>query len=124
MGNMTDDKITIEEIRKYACKFLDDRDWRKFHSPKNVSIAITTEASELLEIFRFKSDEEIEELLKTEEREKVEDELSDIFLNVLRFSEINNIDLASALENKIIKSEKKYPVEKCKGKNKKYNEYN
>lgn len=119
-----DKETTIEELKLLIQKFMDDRDWRKFHNPKDLSITIVTEASELLELFRFKSDEEINELFESERRVEIEDEVSDVLMNILRFADLNNIDLSTALKRKIEKSELKYPVDKCKGKNKKYNEYN
>ena len=118
-----DENTNIEELKLLTRKFMDERDWRQFHNPKDLAITIVTEASELLEIFRFKSNDEILELFKSQKREKIEDEIADILLNVLRFVDLNDIDLSAALKNKIEKSEKKYPVDKCKGKNKKYNEY-
>ena len=118
-----DKETRVEELKNMTKKFMDDRDWRKFHTPKDLAITITTEAAELLEIFRFKSEYEIEELFESDGREKIEDELADVLMNICRFAEISNIDLTSALKNKIEKSEKKYPVDICRGKNKKYNEY-
>ena len=118
-----DKETTVEELKRMTKKFMDDRDWRKFHNPKDLAITIATESAELLEIFRFKNEEEINELLNTDKRVEIEDELADVLLNIFRFSDLYNVDLSSALKTKIEKSEKKYPVEKCKGKNKKYNEY-
>ena len=118
-----DKNTVVEELKNMTKKFMDDREWRKFHTPKDLAITISTEAAELLEIFRFKSESEIEELLKSDRREKIEDELADVLMNICRFAEISNIDLTSALKNKIEKSERKYPIVVCKGKNKKYNEY-
>ena len=118
-----DEKMTVEELKQIGKKFLDDRDWRQFHNPKDLAITIVTEASELLEIFRFKNEIEINNILNSNKKICIEDELADVFLNVVWISEMNDIDLSKALINKIEKSEKKYPIEKCKGKNKKYDEY-
>ena len=118
-----DKETTVEELKMITKKFMDDRDWRKVHNPKDLAITIATESEKLLEIFRFKNEEEINELLNTDRRIEIEDELADVLLNIFRFSDLYNVDLSSALKTKIEKSEKKYPVEKCKGKNKKYNEY-
>lgn len=118
-----DKETTVEELKLLTKKFMDDRDWRQFHNPKDLAITISTESAELLEIFRFKSEDEIKELLISDKKIEIEDELADIVLNVCRFAEMNNIDISSALKRKIAKSELKYPIDKCKGKNKKYNEY-
>ena len=118
-----DKKTTIEELKLLTNKFMDDRDWGRFHNPKDLAITISTESAELLEIFRFKSEEEIKELFVSEKKIEIEDELADIVLNVCRFASMNDIDISTALKRKIVKSELKYPIETCKGKNKKYTEY-
>ncbi len=118
-----DKNMTVEEVKNIAQKFYDDRDWGKFHNPKDLAIAIEIEATELLEIFRFKNEDQVKEIMSGEKREKVEDEVGDILLNLLRFAQMNDIDLSEALISKIRKSEIKYPVSKVKGKNLKYNEY-
>ena len=118
-----DNKITIEQLKKEVQKFCEDRDWNQFHNPKELAIGISTEANELLQIFRFKSEEDMKVLMNSEKKTEVEEELADVFYFVLRFAQMNNIDLSQAVENKIEKNNKKYPVEKAKGCNKKYNEY-
>ena len=119
-----DDKTSIEELKKRVQTFCEDRDWDQFHNPKELSIGLITESAELLEHFRFKDDEQMKELFKdNKKREEIEHELADSLFFILRFAQMNNIDLDSALENKIIHNNKKYPVEKSKGKNHKYTEY-
>ncbi len=120
---MLDSKTNINELKKKVQKFCEDREWDKFHNPKDLSIMISTESAELLEIFRYKNLDEIKEIMNSKKRIDVEDELADVLFGVLRFSQMNDIDLTTALENKIEKSAKKYPVDLVKGKNKKYNEY-
>ena len=89
----------------------------------DLAIGITTESSELLDIFRFKSDEEIEKYFdNTQKRMEICEEVSDVFFLLLRFSQKYNIDLEAELIKKIEINDRKYPVEKAKGKNKKYNE--
>ena len=118
-----DKETTVEELKSLTNKFMDDRDWGRFHNPKDLAITISTEAAELLEIFRFKSEEEIKELFVSEKKIEIEDELADIVLNVCRFASMNDIDISTVLKRKIIKSELKYPIEKCKGNNKKYTDF-
>lgn len=104
-------------------KFCEDRDWDQFHSPKDLAIGLTTEASEVLELFRFKSDLEVNELLKTEKfKEKLRDEAADVFFFLLRLCQMNSIDLEDSFKNKLLKNAEKYPIDKSKGSNKKYNE--
>jgi hypothetical protein len=76
----------------------------------------------LLDLFRFKNGEEIHDRL-VNKREHIEDELADVLFFVLRFAQMNDIDLKEALEHKMAKNAVKYPVDKVKGNNKKYNEY-
>jgi NTP pyrophosphatase (non-canonical NTP hydrolase) len=117
-----DNRTTIEDLKNKVKKFCEKRDWDQFHNPKEIAIGISIESSELLEIFRWlKTDEEIKARF-AQKRDDVEDELADILYFVLRLAQLQNIDLAQALENKIAKNEKKYPVEKSKGSTKKYDE--
>ena len=118
-----DKKTTIEELKKKVQKFCEDRDWDQFHNPKELAIGISTEANELLQIFRFKSEKDMQILMNSDKKTEVEEELADVLYFVLRFAQMNNIDLSNAVENKIEKNNKKYPLEKAKGCNKKYNEY-
>ena len=118
-----DKETTVEELKLLTKKFMDDRDWRQFHNPKDLAITFSTESAELLEIFRFKTNDEVKDLFNSDKKVEIEDELAAIVLNVCRFAEMSDIDIYSALKRKIAKSELKYPIDKCKGKNKKYNEY-
>lgn len=118
-----DNKITIKELKLKVQKFCEDRDWDQFHNPKDLSIMLITEASELLEIFRFKSDEQIKQIMSSEKRLNVEEEVADVLFSIIRFAQMNNMDLTTILENKIEKNDKKYPADLVRGKNKKYNEY-
>ena len=117
-----DENKKIIELKERVREFMTARDWRKFHSPKDLAVIINLEASELLEIFRFQNDEEQKETMKNKKQE-ISDELSDVLMNVLEFADMYDIDLSSSLEYKIKKAEEKYPIDKCKGKNKKYTEY-
>ena len=121
---MNDKHITLEELKEKVKEFCEKRDWDQFHNPKELAIGISTEANELLQIFRFKSEEDMKKVMSSEKKIEVEEELADVLYFVLRFAQMNNIDLSSAVSNKIKKNNEKYPVEKVKGCNKKYNEYN
>lgn len=118
-----DKKITIEQLKNKVEEFCEKRDWDQFHNPKELAIGISTEANELLQIFRFKSEEDMKKIMSSDKKIEVEEELADVLYFVLRFAQMNNIDLSSAVSNKIKKNNNKYPVEKAKGCNKKYNEY-
>jgi len=119
-----DDMVTrVAELKQMVKKFSEERDWDQFHNAKDLAIGIVTEASELLETFRFKSDMEVEDLFQDESSaKKIRDELADIFYFTLRLAQKYNIDVSKALDEKIKDNAKKYPVEKAKGSNKKYTE--
>lgn len=116
---MSDISMLIQQIKE----FCEQRDWDQFHSPKELAIGLSTESNELLDIFRFKTEEQMAEMLQTDEkREEISDELADIFFFLLRFSQMYDLDLKEGLEKKLRKNNEKYPVAKIKGKNLKYTE--
>ncbi|MFH1365737.1 MAG: nucleotide pyrophosphohydrolase [archaeon] len=118
-----DQETKLHDLKEKVKKLCDERDWDQFHGAKDLAIGIITEASEVLEHFRFKSEKEVEDLFKNpEKREHIEDEMADVMWFLFRLAQKYNIDLSEAFERKIGKFEKKYPVDKAKGSNKKYNE--
>lgn len=120
---MQDSGTSVEDLKKMVNKFCEERDWDQFHNSKDLAIGMVTEASELLQLFRFKDTDECTDIMKrTESRTAICDELSDVLYFVLRFAHMNDIDLSSALKKKLLKNDIKYPVESCKGSNKKYDE--
>ncbi len=120
---MNDNKTNINELKNVVKKFCDDRNWDQFHNPKDVAIGISSESAELLDLFRFKSEAEINEMMSDiKKREMIGEELADIIFMSLRFAQKFNFDISDELQSKINKNAKKYPIEKSKGSNKKYNE--
>ncbi len=118
-----DDELRIRDLKDKVKAFCQERDWEKFHNAKDLALSMSIEASELLEHFRWKDHEESDAIFKDEKkREQIADELSDVLYFLLRFSQKYDIDLSESLFNKIKKNEEKYPVDKFKGSNKKYNE--
>jgi NTP pyrophosphatase (non-canonical NTP hydrolase) len=118
-----DKDTTIDELKNTVQDFCEKRDWDQYHNPKDLSIGILTEASELIELFRFKDLEEIEQLFDDPKKyEDIKRELADVFFFILRFAQMNNIDLSDALESKIKINKFKYPTDLFKGSNKKYDE--
>lgn len=115
---------TLAELKTSVSDFCESRDWRQFHTPDQLAIGISTEAGELLSLFRFKTEAQIINLLSSnKEREEIEDEVADVLFFLCRFAEVCNIDLAVALETKLAKNNAKYPVALSKGKNLKYTEF-
>lgn len=92
--------------------FCDARDWRKYHTPKELAIGMATESSELLQLFRFMSDERIAEMFEdAEQRQAIEDEVADTLLFLLRFTDLNDIDLPAALSSKLNRNGERYPID-------------
>lgn len=111
---------SIKELTKKIVAFRDARDWKQFHTPKDLAISLSLEASEVLEHFQWKNNEEVVKYLK-ENKEEIGDELGDVFNYLLLLSDAAGVNIMVAAENKLIKNEKKYPVDKAKGRHTKYN---
>ena len=114
---MSDIKKLIEEV----VKFRNEREWQHFHKPKDMAISLALEAAEVLEHFQWKTEEEVEQYLKTH-KEHIADELSDVLWWVLLMSHDLEIDIYRAFLRKKKKNEEKYPIEKSRGTHKKYTE--
>ena len=112
----------VKTLTKRIIEFRDAREWKKFHQPKDVAIALVLEAAEVIEHFQWKSEQETKKYLRTN-RESVAEELADVLYCVLLMSRDLGIDILDALDRKMDQNEKKYPVEKAKGNAKKYTEF-
>ena len=108
----------MKELMDRINQFRDERDWRKFHNEKDLAISISLEASELLELFQWKKSEEVVEKSLQEIRE----ELADVFIYSFMMADNLNLDVEEIIKSKLDLNEQKYPVEKSRGSNKKYNE--
>jgi NTP pyrophosphatase (non-canonical NTP hydrolase) len=109
---------SLQQATERVEKFCDERDWDQFHSPKDLAIGAITEASELLEIFRFKTEEEMQAMLHDPDtREHIGQELADVFYFLLRFAQRFDFDLLSEFEAKMVRNGLRYPVERAKGSN-------
>ncbi len=116
-----DKTTTIEELKQRVRVFCEERDWDPFHNPKDLAIGISTEAGELLDLFRFKTAEQMKEMfLEDTSLGHIEDELADIMFFVVRFAQMYGLDLDKCLQKKMKQNGEKYPVEKSRGKNLKY----
>jgi dCTP diphosphatase len=117
-GNQDSIAILRDELRQFAA----ERDWDQFHSPKNLAMALSVEAAELLEHFQWVSDAESADLTP-EKHAKVREELADVLLYLIRLADKLHVDLATAAADKLRVNAKKYPVQKARGSNKKYTEF-
>ena len=105
------DKELIDRI----IKFRDDRDWKQFHNPKDLAIALNVEAGELLESFLWKSSDDVD-------LDKVREELADVVIYLVLMSDVCGLNLSEIVNSKLEKNATKYPVDKSKGSSKKYTE--
>lgn len=112
----------LDELRQRLRNFATERDWDQFHSPKNLSMALSVEASELVECFQWLTEEQSRNLT-ADQRAAVIDEIADIQLYLVRLADKLNVDIPSAIHQKILKNEAKYPAEQVRGSAKKYTEY-
>jgi dCTP diphosphatase len=119
---MTDSKTTILRLKKRVDQFVKERDWQQFHTAKNISTSIAIETAELMEHFQW-DDYQNDASWSAKKKVEIADEVADIVVYALDFCNAFNIDLAQAIDNKIKKNEKKYPVKKVKGKSHKYTYY-
>jgi dCTP diphosphatase len=118
---MTNSK-TLNALTQQLRDYADARDWQQFHSPKNLAMALSVEASELVEIFQWLTEAQSQEL-STEQRQQTEYEIADIFLYLLRMADRLNIDIVDVAKKKILVNEKRYPAERVRGSSKKYTAY-
>jgi NTP pyrophosphatase (non-canonical NTP hydrolase) len=109
----------FEYLYKKILKFRNDRDWAKYHDPKNLSQAISIEAAELQEIFLWKTNDESCNLTK-KDTQKVKEELADIFIFMMYMCHEFGIDLLEEVEKKLTINGQKYHIEKDRGSSKKY----
>ncbi|PJW14712.1 nucleotide pyrophosphohydrolase [Geobacillus sp. Manikaran-105] len=108
----------MKHLQQKIIEFRDARNWKQFHTPKDLAISLSLEAGELLENFQWKSSEEA---VKTN-LENIKDEIADVVIYALLLSHELGIDLEKAVVDKIKKNEQKYPIEKSFGSKKKYTE--
>ena len=113
---------TLSELQATVRAFSEERDWARYHSPRNLAMALSVEVGELLELYLWTEDEGPQPLTDAR-RERVAGEAADVLMCLLNFCERADIDLAAALEAKLEVAAHKYPVERVKGQALKYDEY-
>ena len=118
-----DEDTSIKEIRDKIQEFINERDWEKFHNPKDLAMSIAIESAELMEIFQWKDKDFIDNLKKNlKSYNSVEEELADIIIYVFSLANTLGIDVSEVVFKKIESNAEKYPVEKAFGKADKYTE--
>ena len=113
--------LEIAALQKDIRDFVREREWEQFHSPKNLVMALSGEAGELIELFQWLTEEESHRVMgDSASAEAVRDELADILVYVIRLADVLNVDLAAAVRAKMEKNAAKYPADKSRGKALKY----
>ncbi len=119
----TDQTTTVEDLKRVVKAYCEARDWDQYHDAKELAISIAVESAELLELFRFKDREDVRRMLEAAgPRDRACGELADVLFAVLRFAQLYDIDVTGAFCRKMAENERKYPVEKARGSNLKYDE--
>ena len=119
---MADDIQDLSDLRDRLRAFVAERDWDQFHSPKNLSMALAVEAAELVEIFQWLTEAD-SAVLDDARRVRVEAELADILVYLVRIADRLDIDLLPAATRKLEENARKYPADRVRGKALKYDEY-
>jgi dCTP diphosphatase len=123
MAELKDSHATVAELRERVLAFVRARDWEQFHSPKNLSMALSAEAAELMEHFLWATPEESRAVAADPvKRAKIAEELADVVIYALEFANMTGLDVAACIEAKMAANALKYPVEKAKGRSAKYTE--
>lgn len=118
MGSFT--RRDIEDLRAQVEAFADERDWAQFHTPRNLLLAVMSEVGEAAEIVRWQGD--ADPAIPAAQREDWDDELADVLILLLRLADRSGTDISAALERKLAKAGRKYPVEQFRGSNRKYDQ--
>ena len=121
MSTNTHSDTGLSALRDALRRFAADRDWNKFHSPKNLASALAVESAELLEHFQWLTEEQ-SAALDDSTRTKVAEEMADVLLYLIRLADRLDVDLLAVARAKIVRNGDKYPIEKARGVARKYNE--
>ena len=117
----SDQSVTLAALKERVKKFVDDRDWARYHNAKDVAVSITIEAAELVEIFQWVKDSEQHKIFEDPAKmQKLRNELADVLIYCVSLANALDIDIGKAVFEKIAENEGKYPVERIKGNYRKY----
>ena len=123
MSDLCDHEVKLQKLKDAIQAFASERDWKQFHTPKNLSMAIAAEAAELMEHFLWHEGKQSFEVLENQKKHQaIAEELADIIIYALEFANITELDVATIIREKMKANAEKYPVEKVKGRADKYTE--
>lgn len=106
-----DDNVTFESVKRKISEFRDARDWLKYDTPRSLAISIVIEAAELLEHFQWKTDGQIQQSLRSQQKKsEICDELADVLIYCLGFADVLGLDVSEAISEKLLKNGEKYPI--------------
>ncbi len=109
---------TIEDLKQDIISFRDERNWKQYHTPKDLAISISLEAAELLEVFQWSG----KDLIAENKRDKIEEELADVLIYCGLMADALDMDIEEIITKKLQVNRQKYPIEKVYGKSEKYTE--
>jgi NTP pyrophosphatase (non-canonical NTP hydrolase) len=113
---VSDASTTLAELKALMARFVTERDWDQFHSPKGLSMSLSCEAAELMEHFLWMENSESRRIVEDPAKlGEVADEIADVALHLLALGNTLGIDLSDAIRNKLVKAAQKYPAEKYRG---------
>ncbi|MDR3635255.1 MAG: nucleotide pyrophosphohydrolase [Isosphaeraceae bacterium] len=121
---MSDLDTTVSALKDLVLRFSQERDWEQFHHPKDLGIALVCEVGEVVEHFRYRTNEDVQKVLENPDaRRELAHELADCFWLLLRLADVCKVDLADSLREKVELAAIKYPVDQCYGRPDKYTSY-
>ena len=114
-GEHNDENTSVSQLRQVVSQFVAERDWSRFHAPKNLAMALSIEAAELMELFQWIDVDVSRDIDQLGNRQAVEEEVADVLCYTLALANEMKIDLASALQKKMVKNRLKYPADEFRG---------
>jgi NTP pyrophosphatase (non-canonical NTP hydrolase) len=117
LSAVDDDHVTVGRLKSVADEFVQQRNWQRYHNPKDLAIAISVESAELLDIFKWQDKNKSSWSASSSDRRHIEEEIADVLIYALMFANSTSIDLAGAVFRKMRKNREKYPVGKSSEKN-------
>ena len=115
-------EITLKQLQEQVQAFSDERDWGRYHCPRNLAMAVSVEASELLELYLWSTDEGPQPAVP-ERQPRVAEEMADVLICLLNLAARTDVDLTAAVQAKLARNAEKYPAERVRGEMRKYDEY-